>query len=54
MEPTTQTMIALGVLALLIALRRRRTGGFMPDEDSAERRAEDQAFLDIEDWRHGL
>lgn len=46
MEPTTQKIIALGVLALLVLLRRRRTGGFLPDEDAATLR-------EIEAWREG-
>jgi MYXO-CTERM domain-containing protein len=47
MEPTTQTLIALGVLALLVVLRRRRTGGFLPDEDDA------RTLREIEAWREG-
>ena len=47
-EPMTQTMVAIGVLALLLGLRRRRTGDQRRSQTDAtdldEARAADEAF----------
>lgn len=45
MEPTTQSWIAIGVLALLLCLRRRRTGDCEPPASNEEARAADEAFV---------
>jgi hypothetical protein len=63
MEPTTQITIAIGVLVLLLCLRRRRTGrDELPtsnaehrtskEEDVETMRARDEAFIQFQDHSH--